>query len=174
MSNNKCIIFLKKSLIYKSFLRNELLVSLKAKLSQIEVRMSELANTYKNHALSPTIFSRTGFITFDTIMNSSDYLEEFPNTFLGHIMSRVKMYLVKYIFFKCYTEDEIKQIEMRDKYEVIRAPEPDDIIWQNLQFLFMDRFIRYIIVNIISFLIVIGGFVPIFFLTKYQVTKFNL
>lgn len=99
-----------------------------------------------------------------------NYLDQFPETTVGHFFSLFNYNIAKYICCKCISEERMNQLEMKKTLEVIRAPEPDDVIWQNLHFTFEERFIKSFIGHSISFLIVISGFIVILILTYLQVS----
>lgn len=126
----------------------------------------------KKNLFDKTIFANTAFITFKTQREASQYLRNFPRTVVDHIFLHTKHFFLKFCCRFCSNKENFDLLEKKIMLEVIRAPEPDDIIWQNLHFTYEERLTRYVIIHSSSALIVVGGFLVIYILSFYQVLYF--
>jgi len=120
-------------------------------------------------AFDKKVFANTAFLTFNSQKEASDYLDQFPKTVLEHTYAHVRYIIMKFVCKRFFNEESIELAHKKITLEVDRAPEPNDIIWQNLHYNYKERTYRYLIINLICSLIIICGFFIIYFLSMYQV-----
>ena len=92
-------------------------------------------------------------VTFKTIKDAENFYNEFPQTFLYNLWILIKN-LRYYLFSCCYSKEEIDRFHRRKKMKVYHAPEPEDIIWENLEFTNWNRFQKSLKIYGISFLLI--------------------
>ena len=87
------------------------------------------------------------------------------------IISIIKsIYNLKYyICFCCINSSKRKQYFLKNKMIIEQAPEPEDIIYENLEFSQIERLFRILLVYIISFIIIAICFFFILYLNKFQI-----
>jgi hypothetical protein len=154
-------------------LKKEPVNDLKKSLTEIENKITGLSELMKKSLFDSKVFANTAFITFRTQSEATKYLYQFPKTVLDHYFQQIKFFFMKYCCSSCTKPETLEITEKKIKLEVIRAPEPDDIIWQNLHYTYEERLTRYIIIHCISAFIVLGGFIVIYILSFYQVSFIN-
>lgn len=93
-----------------------------------EIKLNELITSCKEN--TSEYFGGAAFITFNTIKEQEKYLSQFPNHFFGHILNFFKNLF--YFFKNCYTKKY--SIDYYKRFiKVEKAPEPDDVIFENIQ-----------------------------------------
>jgi hypothetical protein len=93
------------------------------------------------------------FVTFNKIAAYENFYHQFPETFWGHVWNNIKLFF--YSFCSCCTSSEARMnLYKRMKLTVNLAPEPEDVIWENLEFSEWSRVLRKFIVFSISLLII--------------------
>ena len=125
--------------------------------------------------LSKTNFTGCLFLTFKTIEYKENYYSQYPHFFFDKI---IKLILEsKYYFCCCCISEKSKKKFMRRKnIEVNYAPEPEDVIWENLEYNKWSRFKRELVVYFISAILLAISFFIVFFLTdvkKYFLAQKN-
>lgn len=70
---------------------------------------------------------------------------------IGYILS-------KYLLCCCMKQSKIKSYEKKFTLNVEKAPEPEDVIWENLQFNSKHRFFRKLMVYLISLVLIAISF----------------
>ena len=111
------------------------------------------------------------FVTFKTIEDAEKFYDEFPQSFLSKLWVFLKN-LRYYICCCCYSKEEINRFHRRKKMKVYHAPEPEDIIWENLEFTSWNRFQKSLIIYGIS-IFLIGITVGIVVALTYLQNKSN-
>lgn len=162
--------------------KNDKYVKVKLEYDKINKDLKKQINKTNNNKQDN--FSGTIIATFNTIEESDKYLINFPNSFISNLYNRIKILFNRCKKSKIYS-DNIDNNNNNTYYrnikclEVKRAPNPYDIIWENLEYTSKQRKIRRATVFLISFVILIISFLIILGLNyiqnnlSYLNTKFN-
>ena len=156
---------------YKNFLglsccceTEESLSDIKIQKAKIENEMNDLIRASKEN--TSEYFGGAAFITFTTIKQQEEYLSKLPINFFDYIINFFKNLF--YIFCSCCTKkDSLNYYKRHITFEA--APEPEDVIFENLQTKPLWRIINTIIVYFISIIICGVSFIAIIYLNKLQV-----
>jgi hypothetical protein len=93
------------------------------------------------------------FATFNTIKDKEEFYEKFPHFFIETIIFYIKN--MKYYLCCCFINEKNKaQHRTRERIRVYLAPEPEDVIWENMEFTVIQRFYRVIIIYTLSFILI--------------------
>ena len=106
------------------------------------------------------------FATFNTIKDKEEFYNNFPHFFIESFYYKIKK--IKYYLFCCFIDKKKRKRLAREKIRVYLAPEPEDVIWENMEFSVFQRFYRIIIIYFLSFLLIGFAFVVVYFLNDYQ------
>ena len=155
---------------YKNFLglsccceTEESLSDIKIQKAKIENEMNDLIRASKEN--TSEYFGGAAFITFTTIKQQEDYLSKLPSNFFDYIINFFKNLF--YIFCSCCTKkDSLNYYKRHITFEA--APEPEDVIFENLQTKPFWRIINTLIVYFLSIIICGVSFVAIIYLNKLQ------
>ena len=142
----------------------ESLSDIKKQKENIENEMSNLIKASKENTSEH--FGGAAFITFNTIKQQEEYLSKLPSNFFDYLINFFKNLF--YIFCSCCTKkDSLNYYKRHITFEA--APEPEDVIFENLQTKPLWRIINTIIVYFISIIICGVSFIAIIYLNKLQV-----
>ena len=142
----------------------ESLSDIKKQKENIENEMSNLIKASKENTSEH--FGGAAFITFNTIKQQEEYLSKLPSNFFDYLINFFKNLF--YIFCSCCTKkDSLNYYKRHITFEA--APEPEDVIFENLQTKPLRRIINTIIVYFISIIICGVSFIAIIYLNKLQV-----
>ena len=155
---------------YKNFLglsccceTEESLSDIKIQKAKIENEMNDLIRASKEN--TSEYFGGAAFITFTTIKQQEEYLSKLPSNFFDYIINFFKNLF--YIFCSCCTKkDSLNYYKRHITFEA--APEPEDVIFENLQTKPFWRIIYTLIVYFLSIIICGVSFVAIIYLNKLQ------
>ena len=106
-------------------------------------------------------------ISFRSIKDKKKFMNKYPKDFLGDILYFFKN--IEYYLCPCCIDKEKRKLFWRGRG--IRArdpPEPDDIIWENFKYSFLQRIQRTIITYLICILIIAVSFGMVFGLSYLQ------
>ena len=137
--------------------------------SDLEKELKELLEEAKT--LTKNNFSGVIFVTFNTIEEHEKFLEPYPKNLIMSIFINIKN--LKYFLCCCFVDKEKrKNFFLKRNITVDEAPEPEDVIFENLQCSSCERFIRTLFIYIFSLIVISICFVVILFLNYFQ-TKRN-
>ena len=137
--------------------------------SELEKKLKELLEETKT--LTKKNFSGVIFVTFNTIEEHENFLKPFPKNFIMTIFINIKN--LKYFLCCCFiNKNKRKNFFLKRNITVDAAPEPEDVIFENLQCSSCERFVRTLFIYIFSLIIIAICFVVILFLNYFQ-TKRN-
>ena len=114
-----------------------------------------------------TNFSGCAFVTFNTVEEKEDFYRKFPHFFIEYVF--FCLLNIKYYLCCCFIKKEEK--DKKNLFNNIRvhlAPDPEDVIWENLEFSIFNRVLRAIGIYLASFLLLTISFFIIFLLTNQQ------
>ena len=137
--------------------------------SELEKKLRALLEETKT--LTKKNFSGVIFVTFNTIEEHENFLKTFPKNFIMTIFINIKN--LKYFLCCCFiNKNKRKNFFLKRNITVDAAPEPEDVIFENLQCSSCERFVRTLFIYIFSLIIIAICFVVILFLNYFQ-TKRN-
>ena len=141
----------------------ESLSDIKKEKQEIENKMNELIKASKEN--TSEYFGGAAFITFNNIKQQEEYLSKLPQNFFDYFINFFKNMF--YIFCSCCTKkDSLNYYKRHITFEA--APEPEDIIFENIETKPIQRIINTFIVYLVSIIICGVSFVAIFYLNKLQ------
>ena len=143
------------------------------KITDIEKEKNKFEEEQKNllkktDNLTRDNFSGAIFIIFNSMKEKDKFLENHKKNIIISIIKSI--YNLKYyICFCCINSSKRKQYFLKNKMIIEQAPEPEDIIYENLEFSQIERLFRILLVYIISFIIIAICFFFILYLNKFQI-----
>ena len=140
-------------------------ISIKRLLKDREINQRKLNYLLKSSkALTVNNFTGSIFLTFNTIQQKEEYYNLYPHYILDTIILFFKE--SKYYFCRCFiNEKSKKKFFMRKNIKVYTAPEPEDVIWENIEYDKWFRFKRGLLIYFISICLLLISFVIILILT---------
>ena len=123
-------------------------------------------------------FAGTVIISFKTIKEKEEFLSNLPNNFFVQFLNVAGK--LRYFFcFCCIKKIDNSKFWQKNKIQIEEAPEPEDILFENLEFTTMKKTYRVVGMNMISLLLIGIGFGIIFglqylqnYVRKKKYTKF--
>ena len=107
------------------------------------------------------------FASFNTIKEKDEFYNNYPHFFIEHIYFHIKH--LRYYFCCCfYDKNNIDKIRTRERISVYLAPEPEDVIWENMEFTAFQRFYRIFIFYSLTILLITLAFFVVDQLTYLQ------
>ena len=112
-------------------------------------------------------FAGTVIISFNTIKEKEEFLSHFQKNFFVHFINVAGK--LRYFFcFCCIKKIDNTKFFQKSKIQIEEAPEPEDIIFENLEFTTKTKTYRVVGMNMISLLLIGIGFSIIFGLNTLQ------
>jgi hypothetical protein len=128
---------------------------------QLETILKEKLVTSKEN------FAGSILITFKTIKEKENYYKQFPHSFLEKCIVFIKN--LKYrICSCCMSEERLERFHRRKKIKIYLAPDPEDIIWENMEFTLISKIKRSLIIWSISLLLMGISFGIVYYLNSLQ------
>ena len=106
------------------------------------------------------------FATFNTLKDKEEFYNNYPHFFIETIFYFFKN--IKFYICCCFIDKKNKINKNRERIRVYLAPEPEDVIWENMEFTVFQRFYRIIFIYFLSFLFIGIGFLIVYQLNEYQ------
>ena len=125
-----------------------------------DIKETELNNLLKQGRKLDKFAGRM-FVTFKTVEDKEKYYRKFPHYFIEKVF-----YYFKNI--KSYFSSSNSNTKMKKKISVHHANEPEDIIWENIEFRTYQKIIRKLLIYFISFLLLTILFFIALRLTQIQ------
>ena len=137
-------------------------------LSQIEKEISDIEQGIidlmkASEDMNQNNFAGVAFVSFNTLKEQEDFLSQFPSNIFSYFIKFIKD--LKYIFCFCCTKKKLKT-----NLDAVVAPEPEDVIYENLEYSYIEGNFRTLIVYIISIILILicfGIFIGINILIDY-------
>eukprot|EP01156_Anaeramoeba_ignava_P001919 Anaeramoba_ignava/a217132_45.p1 GENE.a217132_45~~a217132_45.p1 ORF type:complete len:741 (+),score=178.53 a217132_45:129-2225(+) len=128
----------------------EVIDSIDSRISEIEEKIEKLAEDY---------YKCTGhcFVTYEKVFDASRCTYAFSHSFLKR--------------FLCSCCIEVPKFRDKIRLKVSKAPEIQDIIWQNMEFSRSQRFWRSVGINLLCILLICANGAVIYFLSRYGSKK---
>ena len=139
------------------------------KLLKKEIKYKKQINDFFNNSgnYSENNFSGNMFVIFNEIKDAEDFFDKFSQDFFSEKLEFIKN--LKFYICCCFMDKiKLKEFHRRKKMKVFKAPEPNDVLFENLDISFLIRFKRVVIIYCISLLITGISFIIVFILTDYQ------
>ena len=92
-------------------------------------------------------FAGVAFLSFNTLKEQEDFLSQFPSNIFTYFLKFIKD--LKYIFcFCCYKKS------LKTNLDTENAPEPEDVIYENLEYSYVKGSFGTFIIYIISIILI--------------------
>lgn len=154
----------------------EELVGYRKKLARAEAIYAESKKQGSGEGLRPT--SKTGFLgLFGKKVDSIEYYNELINALIPKldaeqkVTAREKQLCSAIVFFTSRTvaasAGQSLHAQMVDTWTVTNAPEPCQVIWDNLKITYFQRQIRQYVVYVIVFFTIVFYMIPIAFIAAF-------
>ena len=141
------------------------LEELNSQKEKLEKKIDEIEQG--NQKLSELNFAGCVFVTFNTMKEKENYYAKFPHSILSFFYFYIKN--LHYFFCACCAnKNNVKKFRRRKKMTVSNAPEPEDVIWENLDLSFLDRAKRGIIIYLVTIVLIFIAFAVVLALTYLQ------
>ena len=113
-------------------------------------------------------FCGCAFVTFNSIKEKEEFYNKYPHFFIEFIF----YYIKKFFYYLCYCctskNQKLKKKYQRQEIKVYLAPEPEDIIWENLEFTICQKTYRIIFIYFLSIILIIVAFQIVYGLNMLQ------
>ena len=121
-------------------------------LSQIEKEKADIEKNIfdlmkASEDINENNFAGVAFISFNTLKEQEDFLSQFPSNIFSYFIKWLKN--LKYIFCFCCFKKKLKE-----NLDASSAPEPEDVIYENLEYSYIEGSFRTFIVYIISIILI--------------------
>ena len=147
--------------------RSQKISDVENKKKKIDKEINELLDEAKNVDMQK--FAGSVIVTFNTVKEKEEFLSHLPNSWFLNIFKLIGR-LRYFLCFCCIDKIEsIKFINRNLKLSIKEAPNPDDIIFENLEFSQQSRTYRVVGINMISLILIAIGFAIILGLEYLQV-----
>ena len=113
-------------------------------------------------------FTGVIFVTFKEEKDAKEYRNNFPHTFLTRLYVNIKNFFLVTLCGCCFDKKEIRKYKKKQNVTVDWAPEPEDIIFANLEYRWINKFFRSLILYTMSILLMGASFGIVFFLNYEQ------
>ena len=126
-----------------------------------EKKIQELMK--KSEEIDENNFAGVAFVSFNTIKEQEDFLSQFPDNIFTYFLKII--WDLKYIFCFCCNKRDLKSI-----LSAYSASEPEDVIYENMEYSSKNKTLRMIIVYIISIFLIgicLGIFIALNILQDY-------
>ena len=142
-------------------------------LTELKSEQIKLENDLKNSLkhvdnLTKENFSGKVFVTFNTMEEKEKFLKRYPKSFIGSLIISLKN--LKYFCCCCLIiKNSKKRYILQKDIEIDEAPEPEDIIFENLHISSKERFCRIFLVYFLSVIIIGICLIIIIGLNHFQI-----
>lgn len=113
-------------------------------------------------------FNGVIFATFNYNVEYDQYFDQFPHSFIGMVFKVLHYIFANWIFCCCYSAEKKRDLSKQLKLMVERAPEPEDVIWENLQYTMTSKILRNVLVYFLSITLILISFAIVFSLNYFQ------
>ena len=136
--------------------------------NKLEIKLKELIKDTDN--LTKNNFSGVIFVTFNNIKETEKFIEPYPKNIIMKLFVSFKN--LKYFLCFCFVDKKKrKRFLLKRNISVDIAPEPEDVIFENLQYSSLERFFRTLLTYIISLIIIFVCFIIILALNYLQIKQ---
>ena len=146
----------------------EILSDIKKQKENLENKLKELLSQTEN--LTEENFSGVVFVTFNNIEESEKFLAPYPKNLIMSIFNLIKN-LKYFLCCCCVKKSKREHFFLNRNIQIKVAPEPEDVIFENLQYSSFQRFFRTVLVYFLSLIIIFICFIIILILNDIQIKK---
>lgn len=121
--------------------------------------MQDLYSKLKKSSFDEKFFTGVAFVSFNTVKEVNEYCKLFPETFLEYLY-----FYLKQLFYSVKVSDESSgKVKNKKKliFRVVKASEPSDINWENLEYSSFNRLLRYVVIYFFTLILIGIGFIII-------------
>ena len=148
--------------------KNYSLFEIEEEKNKLEKQLKDLLKQTEN--LTEENFSGTIFVTFNSIKETEKFLEQFPKNLIMNIFVSIKD--LKYFLCCCFIDNKNKiKFLLKKNISVDVAPEPEDVIFANLQYSSCQRLTRILLIYLVSIIIIFICFMIILILNYLQINQ---
>lgn len=113
-------------------------------------------------------FTGVAFFTFQKEKTRYLFYKKFPHSFLNKLFQNFKNCFCLCCCRCCLSKSKKKKYQQIQRLTVSKAPEPQDIIWEHLEYSFCQRFIRGLLLYFLSIILMGISFGCVLGLTTLQ------
>ena len=136
--------------------------------NKLEIKLKELIMETEN--LTKDNFSGVIFVTFNNIKETEKFIKPYPKNIIMSLFVSFKN--LKYFLCYCFIDKKKrKRFLLKRNISVNIAPEPEDVIFENLQYSSLERFFRTLLIYIISLILIFVCFIIILALNYLQIQQ---
>ena len=135
---------------------------------ELELKLKGLYSQMEN--LTEENFSGVVFVTFNNIGEVEKIMEPLPKNLIMSIFVWIKN-LKFFLCCCCVSKNKRDLFFLKRNVKIKVAPEPEDVIFENLQYSAFGRFLRTLLVYFLSLIIIFVCFIIILFLNDVQIDK---
>ena len=107
------------------------------------------------------------FATFNTVKDKREFYNKYPHFFIEFVLFYLKN--IKYYLCCCLiNKKKMSKHLNRQRMRVYLAPDPEDVIWENMEFTFFQRFYRMIGIYSLTLLLILAAFQIVYSLNSIQ------
>jgi hypothetical protein len=107
------------------------------------------------------------FATFNTVKDKREFYNKYPHFFIEFVLFYLKN--IKYYLCCCFiNKKKMSKYLNRQRMRVYLAPDPEDVIWENMEFTFFQRFYRMIGIYSLTIILILGAFQIVYSLNSIQ------
>ena len=148
--------------------KSQILSDILKEKKELELKLKELLEQTEN--LSQENFSGVVFVTFNKIGEVDKIMAPYPKNLIMTIFKWIRN-LKYFLCCCCVSKNERDLFFLKRNIVVDIAPEPEDVIFENLQYSAFERFFRTLLVYFLSLIIIFVCFIIILFLNDFQIEK---
>ena len=142
-------------------------------ISEIEEKKKKLEKKLKillksTEKLTNDNFSGVLFIIFNSMKEKENFLEIHKNNFIMNLINSLSN-LKYYLCSCCINPSKRKEYFLKHNFSIEEAPEPEDVIFENLEFSWVKRLSRILLAYAISFVLIVMCFFFILYLNNIQI-----
>ena len=104
------------------------------------------------------------FATFNTLKDKEDFYNKYPHFYVELIF----YYLNKLKYHICCCFIDKKNNKTIKRIRVHSAPEPEDVIWENMEFTVLQRFFRIVFIYCLSISLILITLLIVYYLNEKQ------
>jgi hypothetical protein len=126
-------------------------------------------NNIEDPNIRKTLFTGTAFVTFKNQEEYDKYLAHYPNSAAAKFFRVIELFFANYVLCCLYSKARKDYLKKSWSFTAAPAPEPSDIIWENLEYTRKQRLIRKVWVYITSLALMLVSFGIVVIFNNLQV-----
>jgi hypothetical protein len=149
--------------------KEETIEEIKRNIIDMDKKMDRYLDNIEGKKSDLDLFNGVLFATFKNGKDYETFYRKFPNSYFEMLFKVYIPFILTNLLCRCfYNENARKKIKILKTLRVEKAPEPNDVIWENLQFSYLSRLMRIYLVYMLSFLLIGICFLIVIYLTSLQ------